>query len=76
VFTLASIANAVLERVCVKKQDIKRCLPCGKPVREKAFELHTVSEIILDVVLNMIWHLIEAAFSIASAGRILLHEQA
>ena len=27
--------------------------PCGKAAREKAFELHTVSEIILDVVLNI-----------------------
>jgi len=56
-------ANTVLERVCVKTQDIKKYSPCGKPAREKAFELHTVSEIILDVVLNIIWRLIMAAFS-------------
>ena len=53
-FTLASIA---------KTRNKERNLPCGKPAREKAFELHTVSEIILDVVLNMIWHFITAAFS-------------
>ena len=29
------------------------CKPCGKP--EKEFELHAVSERILDVVWNMIW---------------------
>ena len=37
--------------------------PCSKPAREKAFELHTVSEIILVVVWNIIWRLITAAFS-------------
>ena len=51
-----------MSRDIVKKQELKRHLQ-GKPAREKAFELHTVSEIILDVVLNMIWRLITAAFS-------------
>ena len=56
-------ANALLERVCVKKQDIKKNSPCGKPAREKVFELHTVSEIILDVVWNILWRFITEAFS-------------
>jgi len=46
-----------------KEAGCKRYYPCGKPVREKAFELHTVSEIILHVVWNIIWRLITAAFS-------------
>ena len=35
----------------MKKQKIKSNSPCGKPEREKEFELHAVSEIMLDVVL-------------------------
>ena len=45
-----------------KEPGYKRNSPCSKPAREKEFELHTVSEIILDVVWNMIWRLITAAF--------------
>jgi len=39
------------------------CEEAGNTEREKEFELHTVSEIILDVVWNMIWSLITAVFS-------------
>jgi len=46
-----------------KKAGYKRYFPCGKLAREKAFGLHTVSEIMLDVVWNIIWSLITAAFS-------------
>jgi len=49
--------------MCKNAGNKKRNSPCGKPEREKAFELHTVSEIILEVVWNMIWRLIMAAFS-------------
>ena len=38
--------------MCKEAGNKKRNSPCGKPAREKAFELHTVSEIILHVVLN------------------------
>ena len=40
-----------------KEAGCKMYSPCGKP-----FELHTVSEIMLDVVWNIIWRLITAAF--------------
>jgi len=41
--------------MCEKAGNKKRNSPCGKPARKKAFELHTVSEIILKVVMNTIW---------------------
>ena len=66
-------ANAVLERICVKKPDVKRYSPCGKPARVKAVELHTVSEIMLDVVCNIKWCLNAAAFSCISAGKVDTH---
>ena len=47
----------------MRKGGYKKVHSCGKPVREKAFELLTVSEIMLDVVWNIIWRLITAAFS-------------
>jgi len=49
--------------MCKKAGNKERNSPCSKPARKKAFELHTVSEIILDVVLIMIWGFITAAFS-------------
>jgi len=57
------------ESMCKKAGNTKRNWPCSKPAREKAFELHTVSEIILEVVWNTIWRLITAAFSWVSADR-------
>ena len=56
----------------MKKQEIKRNSPCGKPAREKTFELHTVSEIILEVVRNMIWRFIMAV-SAGSISRMSRH---
>ena len=55
-----------------KEAGYKSYCPCGKPGREKAFELHTVSEIMLDVVWNIIGRLITAAFSWESASLSLL----
>jgi len=49
----------------VKKQEIKRNSPCGKLEREKEFELHTVSERILDVVWNMMWSFITAHLALS-----------
>jgi len=46
-----------------KEAGNKRYCPCSKPAREKEFELHSVSEIMLDVVWNIIWRLIMASFS-------------
>ena len=39
--------------MCKKAGNKERNSPCGKPAKEKAFELHTVSEIILEVVWNL-----------------------
>ena len=48
-----------------KEAQLTHNSPWGKPEREKEFELHTVSERILDVVWNMMWSFITAHLALS-----------